>query len=365
MRGERKAFRSLIVAAALMGAANVGFSQAPGDPREAIARLGSFPGEVEKITTAISRTSLPDGASILMKTHVTGMQVLEKSQERCRFRELQKGEPERFFYAFQHWVNLEKGWVNLENGKLPVAIPDFATKYPEAISFPDLNASLQSRIQVVQTSNRQFADRFTPMLRHWAETSLPQSSAAFNSASAEVLAVQDEGTNESQRTRVIAALDRILASLGSGKGELTAMADVLSGYLQGQRAARGSLSGWSTAAAGQVQSRAEEISREMKKAGCPGDYQVRVDTIVRNANASIATITTNIGELQKRDNEADTALSIVLGTFVGYASRYEAVADRLKVAKEAPLGSTIQDLHLSIAAGMWQDLVESAKKSGL
>ena len=79
----------------------------------------------------------------------------------------------------------------------------------------------------------------------------------------------------------------------------------------------------------------------------------------------MATIKNRIGELQKRDEEADKALSIVLGTFVGYASRYEAVAGRLKVVKEAPLGSTIQGLHLSIAARTWQDLVDAAKKSGL
>jgi hypothetical protein len=79
----------------------------------------------------------------------------------------------------------------------------------------------------------------------------------------------------------------------------------------------------------------------------------------------MATIKNRIGELQNRDEEADKALSIVLGTFVGYASRYEAVAGRLRVVKEAPLGSTIQGLHLSIATRIWQDLVDAAKKSGL
>jgi hypothetical protein len=82
------------------------------------------------------------------------------------------------------------------------------------------------------------------MLRQWAQTAPPQSSAAFESASAEVMAVQNEMKicpSEPQRTRAIAAIDRILVSLSSGKGELTRMAGAMSGYLQQQRAARGSL----------------------------------------------------------------------------------------------------------------------------
>jgi hypothetical protein len=185
-----------------------------------------------------------------------------------------------------------------------------------------------------------------------------------------VQAVQDEmkkgiGPNGGQRTRVIAALDRILVSLKDGKGELTTVTGILTKYLLDQRAARGSLSGWSATAAGQVKSISQRISQEMDQQRCKGDGPAQLATLERKADASIGAIKRKIGELEKLDSDADKALSIILGTFDGYSSRYETVAGRLKVVKEAPLGSTIQGLHLAIAANLWQDLVTTARTSGL
>jgi hypothetical protein len=183
-----------------------------------------------------------------------------------------------------------------------------------------------------------------------------------------VQAVQDElkrniGPNEAQHARVVAALDRILASLKDGKGELTAMTGVLSQYLLAQRTARGSLSGWAATAAGQVQANNQTIRKEIDRQPCKADGPQKLDALVRDSNASINAVQGKIGELDKLDREADTGLSTVLGTFVGYSSRYEAVADRLRVVKNAPLGSTLQGLHLAIAADTWQELVDTAKKS--
>jgi hypothetical protein len=331
----RESFRSLVVAAVLTGAANIGFSQVAADDRpvdagpalEAITLLGRFPAEVERITTEISRVPLPAGGV---------------SYE-CKYPPA---------------------------GKAIFFVKDHTLRYSSKISFSGLASGLQPTIQAVQTSSKQFAGSFTPMLRKWAQTSLPQSSAAFNSALIEIQTVQDEmkrgiGPSESQRTRVIAALDRILASLKDGKGELTAMTGILGKYLLEQRAARGSLSNWSASATGQVQSYGQKSREEMNQQRCKGDGPAQLDTLVRNTNASITMIKDKIGELEKRDNEADKALSIVLGTFVGYSSRYEAVTSRLKVVQESPLGSTIQSLHLAIATRTWQDLVGAAKESGL
>jgi hypothetical protein len=317
----RESFRSLVVAAVLTGAANIGFSQVAADDRpvdagpalEAITLLGRFPAEVERITTEISRVPLPAGGV---------------SYE-CKYPPA---------------------------GKAIFFVKDHTLRYSSKISFSGLASGLQPTIQAVQTSSKQFAGSFTPMLRKWAQTSLPQSSAAFNSALIEIQTVQDEmkrgiGPSESQRTRVIAALDRILASLKDGKGELTAMTGILGKYLLEQRAARGSLSNWSASATGQVQSYGQKIREEINQQQCKGDGPAQLEDKIK--------------ELEKRDNEADKALSIVLGTFVGYSSRYEAVTSRLKVVQESPLGSTIQSLHLAIATRTWQDLVGAAKESGL
>jgi hypothetical protein len=319
-------FRGFVVAAALLSTVNAGFSQGVGDDRPvdagpalaAIALLGRFPGEVARITTEISRVSWPPG----------------RVSYTCIY----------IFWGAK------------------------TANYSSPVSFSDLDPSLPSKIQAVQTSSKQFADSFTPMLRKWGQTSLPESSAAFNNASTIVQGVQDEmkrgmGPNEAQRTRVIAALDHILANLKNGKGELTAMTSVLSKYLLDQRAARGFLSSWAATAAGQVQAKNQKVREDINQQRCKGDGPQQLDALVRNANASINTVKGRIGELEKLDSEADKGLSIVLGTFVGYSSRYEAVAGRLKVVKEAPLGSTLQGLHLAIAAKTWQDLVDTARRS--
>jgi hypothetical protein len=272
----RNAFPDLIAAAAL-AATNVGSSQVVADntqqAQEAIALLGRFPIEVEKITTAISRIVLPTGG--VSYTCV--------------------------YTAFAHAAGVK------------------TLHYSSQTSFSGLDSGLQPRIQAVHTSSKRFADSFTPILRQWAQTALPRSSVAFSNASVEVLAVQDEmkrgiGPSESQRTRVIGALDRILASLNTGKGELTTMNKLLSGYLQEQRAARGSLSDWSTTASGQIQSRAQKIREDIDRQRCKGDGLAKLAEIERNANASIATIKTRIEELQRRDAEADSFLALLSGT---------------------------------------------------
>lgn len=315
-----------------MSTVNTGFSQGVSDDRPvdagpalaAIALLNRFPGEVERITTEISRIPRPEG----------------RVSYTCLY--------------YNRWGAI----------KLP-----HKHDYSSPVSFSDLDPSLTSKTQAVKTSSKQFADSFTPMLRKWGRTSLPESSAAFSNASTIVQAVQDEmkrgiGPNEAQRTRVIAALDHILTSLKNGNGELTAMSSVLSKYLLDQRAVRGSLSSWAATAAAQVQAKNKIVGEDINQQLCKGDGPQQLDALVRNANASINTIKGKIGELEKLDSEADKGLSIVLGTFVGYSFRYEAVADRLKVVKNAPLGSAIQGLHLAIAAKTWQDLVDTAKRSG-
>jgi len=322
----RRAVRNLMVAAAvcLPAAAADAVDAAP--VRQAVELLGRFPGEVESIAATLTRISLSSG----------------KVSYVCSYTPLGKA----------------------------AMYGDRKARYDGQISFSDLDAGLQPKVRAAQNSAREFASGFAPLLRQWAQTTLPDTSNAFIGASGELLGIQDEvrrgvGPNESQRTRAIAALDRILAPLGSGKGQLAGMAGILSRYLQQQRAARGSLSDWSAAAAGEIQRRAQRIREEMNRQRCLGDGPAQPDGIVRRANASIGAIAAGVGELEKRETEADRALALVLGTFVGYVSRYEAVAERLKVVREAPLGSTIQSLQLSIASRTWQDLVAAAKAAGI
>lgn len=322
------AFRGLFTTAILMSAMHVGCPPAiadaladAGTARDAIALLGGFPVEVARITTAIERTPLPSG-------HVSF---------ECTYPAL---------------------------GRAQFFVKDHVLRYSSSTAFPELN--LQSKVQPVQVSSKQFAGKFTPILRQWSQATLPQASAAFSRAADEVRIVQDEikggaRPNELQRTRVISALDNILASLDTGKTELTTMTRILSEYLQQQRASRESLSHWSMTANTEVKSFAQKTRTEINAQRCKGDGLDKLGTMERNANASITIITSSIYDLQERTDAADKALSIVLGTFVGYASRYEAVTDRLKVVKEAPVGSIIQNLHLTIATKTWQDFVGTAK----
>jgi len=328
-KSERTTIRALRAIAIALCAIHLGCAPVSaevladaGPARNAIALLTSFPVEVDRISTTLEHIPVPSGRVIYTCTYPPAGRAV--------------------FYVKDHVLN-----------------------YSSKASFPELN--LRPKVQPVQTATKQFADKFTPILRQWSQTTLPRASAAFSQAANEVHAVQDEinqgiGPNESQRARVISALTAILSSLDTGKAELTEMTRIMSEYHLGQQALRESLSQWSVTASPQVRSFTEKTREEINRQRCKGDGLDKLGSIEREANASIAAITSNIDALQQRTDEANKALPIVIGAFVSYAARYEAVAERLKVVQESPVGSVIQNLHLVIATKTWQDFVNTAQQ---
>ncbi len=241
--------------------------------------------------------------------------------------------------------------------------------FQSSANFDGAQNLLRSKVQEVKNSTQGFSGTFTPMLKAWANTALPNSSAAFGQAADTIRAVQQEvakgsGPSASQRLTVLTALERLVGSLNASRSGLTTMSQVLGPYLQQQRIAQGSLASWGPMVRGQVESTAKTIRSQMDAQRCQGDGHEQLNRIVAQMNTSIGTVTQSTGELDRLTTDADRALSVVLGTFVSFASRYEEIATQLKNAKDAPAGSVIQNIHFSVAQQSWQEFVDAANKSG-
>ena len=200
----------------------------------------------------------------------------------------------------------------------------------------------------------------------WFQQTLPRFNTSFAEASARILAIADEisageGPTAEQRREVASLLDGLSTSLEQGSEKLKTGLGVLATFQQKLVAIQQEITEANKYLEAEAQQAIDGLHAIINKQPC-GQDQARSELggIQREFNNAVNTSTAALSALEELTNDADNALSLLMGTVINFVAHYEQVSDEVEQAQSAELGSVIQELHLDVARAAWDDLAAYA-----
>ena len=195
---------------------------------------------------------------------------------------------------------------------------------------------------------------------------LPAFSSQFNSASDIILAVQKEinsgiGPNSAQRATVNQQLEHIMARLVQDSTQLKNGRTALANFLKRQNEYQAAIVRAKNNLVASARNVLKRMNDFINQQPCgQGTARNQFNGFQNQLNNSIKTYENALSNLTAQTQQADQAVSILMGTLTSVISSFQPVIQQLKLSQDAPLGGAIQKLRLDVARAQWADLANFA-----
>lgn len=242
----------------------------------------------------------------------------------------------------------------------------YTASYNEMVDFKRQRTQLQTLLANAEKQAAQFVTKFN-FVKVWMGQSLPETCAAFdkafNAEEAAMSAQKKQGKIPPEaRAALIASLDGLMATLQASSEALSAGSQGLAAFSLNQEKYGAQINGVIASMSATGQNALASMRANIAHQPCgSADGMRQMQNFVTQFDAATKRFRTIFETLTGNTKAANDAVSLLMGTVLNFQNGYRPVITKVKQAEDAKLATVMQNFHLSVARGQWQQLEEFAR----
>lgn len=251
-------------------------------------------------------------------------------------------------------------------GSCHYGLSDMYTKsWSSTVDFSDVRSELQSTLTAAEQHAASFLTSFASV-HSWLGTDLPATSAAFSAAAtveSQALAeIQQSGTvTPATQAALAEKLKNTLSLLQQGSRDLTQGSQDIARYSEEQDAYTAQVGTAVRTVSSTVQNALNRLQADVSANPCGQSEAQRQFASHRDQFVSAtASFQALFSALKQQTEAASNAVALLIGTVQTAQNKYQPILTQIQSAPGATVNAALQNLHLSIAGGLWSDLATFA-----
>lgn len=231
------------------------------------------------------------------------------------------------------------------------------------VDFSWTRTHLDAALQDTDQNAAAFLKSYAPT-QDWIK-GVARLSAQFDEVNTLILGIQQTikagvAPTEQQRQTVITALNDLTHALSASASQLQAGIGPLAMFMQSQSRSMDLIQEAIDGASKSAQDALEDLSKSTQNHHCQDGLQDKFQQIRAEFQNSIQKISEAFQRLQVSNHDAQSGQAALLGAVINSLSQVNASLSLVQAASADTLGSFLEQIHLSTAKAIWNDLAKCA-----